>query len=50
MYVLERIETSPTRQRCVLTVSLRVLTLVLDLDGQTDDDIVSKRLLKFPND
>ena len=43
-------KTSPTRQRCVLTVSLRVMTLALDLDGQTDDDIVSKRLLKYPND
>ena len=39
--------TSPIMQRCVLTVSLRVLTLALDLDGQTDEDIVSNEALKL---
>ena len=29
--------TSPNGQRCVLTVSLRVLTLALDFDRQTDE-------------
>ena len=40
-------QTSPIRQRCVLTVSLRVLTLALDLDGQTNDDLVSNGALKI---
>ena len=41
------IETSPIRQRCVLIVSLRVLTLALNLDGQTDEDIVSNEAHKI---
>ena len=43
-------ETSPSRQRCVLIVFLRKLTLALDLEGQTDEDIVSNEALKYPND
>ena len=39
--------TSPTWQRCVLTVSLRVLTLELDLDRQTDEELVSNEDLKI---
>ena len=41
------LKTSPIRQRCVLNVSLRVLTLALDLDVQTDEDIVSNEALKI---
>ena len=33
--------------RCVLNVSLRVSTLALDLDGQTDEDKVSNEALKI---
>ena len=40
-------QTSPIRQRCVLTVSLRVLTLALDWDGPTDEDRVSNEALKI---
>ena len=31
-------------------MSLRVLTLALDLEGQTYEDIVSNEALKYPND
>ena len=40
-------QTSPIRQRCVLTVSLGVLTLALDMDGQTDEAKVSNEALKI---
>ena len=44
-------KTSPIRQRCVQTVSLRVLTLALDLDGQIDEKTkCHKRLTKPPYD
>ena len=39
--------TSQSGQIYVLTVSLRVLTLALDLDGQTDEDIVSNEAHKI---
>ena len=39
--------TSPIGQRCVLTVSLRVLTLALDLDGQTDEDLILNKARKI---
>ena len=47
MIVIVIIVTSPIRQRCVLFVSLSVLTLALDLDRQTDEDIVSNEALKI---
>ena len=40
-------ETSPTRQRCVLKMSLRLLILALDLDRQTDEDLVSNEARKI---
>ena len=45
--IMREEKTSPIRQQCVLTVSLRVLTLAQDLDGQTDEDRVSNEALKI---